>query len=296
MLLAFVVLGWFLFFVCVCLHVFEITLVVFQNERASELSWRARHGRKKTLVSEFARIAKLILNELLQVNSKRCLLHPLHDIPAGSKFLPHIFVSGADAFDETRRYQCTFGLYYTKEAFLERGPLWDVEQRQTTLKRWLAYANDLKAQEHALHKSLQVDVAAVLRGKRLLLLEKLANEVGWADKEIFELLRSGFSLVGNAPPSGVFDVECKPAELTVEELLQTRRFMRPALLGKTSSAKLDDDSVELWEKTCKEADGRLLRGPFTVSEVDQLFPEGWTPVRRFGVRQSSGEVTKLRPI
>ena len=82
----------------------------------------------------------------------------------------------------------------------------------------------------------------------------------------------------------------------MDELLQTRRFMRPALLGKASSAKLDDDSVELWEKTCKEADGRLLRGPFTVSEVDQLFPEGWTPVRRFGVRQSSGETTKLRPI
>ena len=40
----------------------------------------------------------------------------------------------------------------------------------------------------------------------------------------------------------------------------------------------------------------LVRGPLTVSEVDQLFPEGWTPVRRFGVRQSSGETTKLRPI
>ena len=63
-----------------------------------------------------------------------------------------------------------------------------------------------------------------------------------------------------------------------------------------SFKSVDDDSVELWEKTCKEADGRLLRGPFTVSEVDQLFPEGWTPVRRFGVRQSSGETTKLRPI
>ncbi len=35
------------------------------------------------------------------------------------------------------------------------------------------------------------------------------------------------------------------AELTTDELLQTRRFMRPALLGKTSSAKVDDDSVEL---------------------------------------------------
>ena len=282
-------------------------------------SARLPRGRKvPPLVSEFTRIAKVILDALPQVHSKRCLLRQLHDIPAGSKFLSHILISGADVDDETRKYQCIFGVYYTKVAFLERamsvvhpfdslcplkdellkmffsmvtiGPLWVVEQRQTTLKRWLGYANDLKGQEQALHKSLQTDVGAVLKGKRLLLLEKLAYEVGWADKEIFGLLRSGFSLVGNASPSGIFDVECKPAELTTDELVETRPFMRPALLGKTSSAKLDEDSVELWEKkTCREADGRLLRGPFTVAEVDELFPEGWTPVRRFGVRQSSGE-------
>ncbi len=103
-------------------------------------------------------------------------------------------------------------------------------------------------------------------------------------------MRSGFNLVRNAAPSGVFDIECVPAELTVEELLQTRRYERPALPGKTASAKLDGDSVDLWQKTCKQADGRLLRGPFTVAEVDKLFPEGWTPVRRFGVRQSSWRI------
>ena len=215
--------------VCAALNI-ELTQMLPASTPTKAFAGSARlpRGRKvPPLVSEFARIAKLILNELPQVNSKRCLLHPLHDIPAGSKFLSHIFVSGADVCDETRKYQCTFGVYYTKEAFLERamtvvhpfdslcpvkddllkmffnivtnGPLWVVEQRQTTLKRWLGYANDLKVQEHALHKSLPVDVAAVLQGKRLLLLEKLANEVGWADKEIFELLRSGFSLVGNFP-------------------------------------------------------------------------------------------------
>ena len=118
------------------------------------------------------------------------------------------------------------------------GPLWVVEQRKTTLKRWLGFANDLKQQEVALHKSLESEVAAVLKGKRLVLLEKLAHEVCWPDTEIFGLIRSGFSLVGNEAPSGIFDVECRPAELTAGELLQTRRYMRPALLGKTSSALL----------------------------------------------------------
>ena len=198
-----------------------------------------------------------------------------------------------DVDDETRAYQCTFGVYRTKEAFLEKamsvvhpfdslcplkdellkmlfnivtkGPLWVVEQSRSTLKRGLiGYANDLKQQELALHKSLETaDVGAVLKGKRLVLLEKLAHDLGWPDAEIFGFIRGGFSLVGNAAPSGVFDIECKPAQLTVEELLQTRRYMGPALLGKTASAKLNDDCVELWEKTCKESDGRLLRGLFT---------------------------------
>ena len=71
--------------------------------------------------------------------------------------------------------------------------------------------------------------------------------------------------------------------------------MRPALLSKVLQTNVDDDHLELWEKTCKEAESPLLSGPFTPSEVDAMFPNGWT-VRRFGVRQSSGDTTKVRPI
>ena len=58
-------------------------------------------------------------------------------------------------------------------SIVTKGPLWVVEQRQATLKRWLGFANELKQQELALHKSLETDVAAVLKGKRLVLLEKI---------------------------------------------------------------------------------------------------------------------------
>ena len=40
----------------------------------------------------------------------------------------------------------------------------------------------------------------------------------------------------------------------------------------------------------------LREGPLTLTQVDDMFPGGWSPVRRFGVRQSSGDTTKLRPI
>ncbi len=107
------------------------------------------------------------------------MLRALHDIPAGSEFLSHILINGADVDDETRKYQCTFGVHYTKEAFLEKamsvehpfdsplkdemlkmlfnvvtkGPLWVVEQRQSTLKRWVGYANDLNPHKNWLNTS-----------------------------------------------------------------------------------------------------------------------------------------------
>ena len=136
----------------------------------------------------------------------------------------------------------------------------------------------------------------VLEKKRLLLLEKLASSIGWEDREIFQLMRNGFDLVGTVPSSGLFDVEHKPAELSVGDLEASRKFMKPALLSKVLQTTVDDDHHELWEKTCSEAGSPLLSGPFTPAEVDSMFPKGWTPVRRFGVRQASGDVTKLRPI
>ena len=39
-----------------------------------------------------------------------------------------------------------------------------------------------------------------------------------------------------------------------------------------------------------------LEGPLTPEDVNKLHPEGWVPVRRFGVWQSSGDKVKLRPI
>lgn len=62
----------------------------------------------------------------------------------------------------------------------------------------------------------------------------MADQVNWPDKDIVDLMQSGFDLVGNAPPSGVFEVEIRPAEITVEKLLGDRKFMKPALLGKVN--------------------------------------------------------------
>ena len=162
-----------------------------------------------------------------------------------------------------------------------------VNKRIEVLKRWTTKAKSLLSDDRRLKDHLEAGVSSVA---------VLADQVGWPDTEIVTLMQSGFDLVGNAAPPGVFDVELKPAEITADKLLEDRKFIKPALLGKVRSSVVDEDHKELWAKTCQEADGHLLEGPLTLTQVDDMFPVGWSPVRRFGVRQSSGDTTKLRPI
>ena len=207
--------------VCAALNI-EITQMMAASVPTKAFAGSARlpRGRKvPPLVSEFERIAKVILNELPQVNSKRCLLHSLHDILEKAMSVVHPFDSMCPVKDELLKM--LFDI-------VTNGPFWVVEQRQLTLKRWLGYANELREQEKTLRNTLQSDVDAVLKGKRLLLLEKLANEVGWADKEIFNLMRNGFSLVGNAGYHSTFhEMLHRPRKMTLElhQILRLPRKM-----------------------------------------------------------------------
>ena len=99
---------------------------------------------------------------------------------------------------------------------------------------------------------MEPGVAAVMRSKHILLLEKIATSFGWPDMEVFKCLKNGFPLVGESQPSGIFDVDRKPASLTREELLQHSRFLRPALWAKVSSTPLDDTAKCIWEATQQE--------------------------------------------
>ncbi len=282
-------------------------------------------GRKvPSLVPEFVCISVVQLDTLPSVDTKRCLISEIGSIPKGSKFLSHVLIRKGGDIDHGTRFECSFGIYRSKSEFLAKavelvhhfddlcplkddclrmvftlvtkGPLWVVNKRIEVLKSWTAKAKLLLADDRRLKSYLEAGVASVLASRKILLLQFLADQVGWPDKEIVTLMQSGFDLVGNAPPSGVFDGELKPAEITTEKLLEDRKFMKPALLGKVIASVTDEDHKELWAKTCQEADGHLLEGPLTLTQVDSMFPGGWSPVKRFGVRQSPGDTTKLRPI
>ena len=99
--------------------------------------------------------------------------------------------------------------------------------------------------------------------------------------------------MGAAPVTGVFELDPRPAPLGEDDLHAQGKFIRPSLWAKVAAAALDEDAVELWEQTLKEAsDSGWMEGPFTWDQLNSEYGESWIPVRRFGLRQKD----KLRSI
>ena len=108
---------------------------------------------------------------------------------------------------------------------------------------------------------------AVLGAKRLLLVRKVAEEIGWPDAELFSELATGFGLVGNSTRSNVFQQGLKAATLSEEQLMGDAKFLKPALLGKIRASVGGEHSSALYDITVAEAKEKSwLKGPYSPAE------------------------------
>lgn len=105
---------------------------------------------------------------------------------------------------------------------------------------WRELAKGLEQKEAELHASLEPGVREILKGKRLLLLERLAGEIGWPDKCLHSDIRNGFALVGLTKPSHVFPKDVKPLQMGVDQLEMQYKFQKPMLWGKVAGGTADE--------------------------------------------------------
>ena len=274
-----------------------------------------RSGRKlPQIVSEYAQVFKLQLKHIPQVDDKKRILQPCGTVPAGSKLLRAEARQGG--------YLCVLGSFRSMEQFVQVSQqLWHpfdelfnlpddlircifkmlrtspselTKYRIEMVQRWTKYARQLEADEKTLRAKLRPEVRAVLKGKRLLLLEKLANDVDWPDKNLHQELRDGFLLTGYAGPTGIFKTEIRPANLDKQQLMMDAKYLRPLILGKiTNQNNVPEDEQALYDLTVDEAANKgWLDGPFDPSEISEQMGGPWLPVRRFGIWQKG----KYRPI
>ena len=234
-----------------------ITLDPFPQAAAKTRPEKQQSGRAvPPLIPEYEKVISMLLQDSPQLNEKNQLTQPLPNIPAGSKLLRAEAKGGS-----YKMY--VFGVYHSVKKFVQISKsLWHpfdelrhlpdfltmaifnvlslskvetMRNRLTKIQTWRKWALELADQENELKSKLPQHVRNVMRGKRILLLKKLAYEVlDWPDKNLIDDLCSGFKLVGQAPATGVFRVQPRPGNISEEELMKQSKFLRPAIIGKTN--------------------------------------------------------------
>ena len=284
------------------------------NATAPQAQKRGR--RVPQLISEFLRTKSILVNSIPSLDCKKCLRHALGDIPAGCKLL-RTEANKGNAGDLTL---CVFGCYRSMQQFVDVSKqLWHpydelknlpdplvrtlfwylhsapsdiTKQRIGCVTRWRSVGAKLRSMESELHKQMSDAVACVLRGKNILLMRHVAEEMKWPDLALFDEMTQGFELTGNFSASGVFKPQVNIPTLSVEQLEQNSKYLRPTILGRMQITEDDELQDELLQVTETEKEKGWLDGPYSVGEVTEMFGRQWLPVRRFAVKQKN----KIRPI
>ena len=288
------------------------------NEKSTAVApqLQKRGRRVPQVVPEFLWTKTVLVRHIPTVDNKKCLIQPHGDIPAGCKLLRTEANKGKDG----DLMLCVFGCFRTMQQFVDisrqiwhsydelknlpdalvktlfwyltTGPSEITKHRINCLTRWRTTEAKLRSMEAELHGQMSESVARVLRGKNILLMRQVAEEMNWPDTNLFDEMTQGFELTGNFSACGIFKPQVNIPSLSVSQLQQNTKYLRPAILGRMKLTEGSELQTELMEVTEAEKAKGWLEGPFSVDEVAEKFGPNWLPVRRFGVKQKD----KTRPI
>ena len=245
---------------------------------------QARGRLHPQLVSEYAHILKRTLPRLPALSSKQCITTAVLDVPSGSKLIR----------SETKgdgSWLCIFGVYrsfdqfvleaqgllhpfdtlaqlpdYLIKALFEQLTLSPMQLSKTRLERvqkWRDRAKQLAPEEEKLRSKMPEHVRRILSCKRTLLLQEMAAEIDWPDRDFFTELRYGFRLVGCFKPSGIFRPGVTPSALSEDELMAQSHSFKAMILDSISRASPGEHDTELFDLTLKKASSKgWLQGPY----------------------------------
>ena len=109
---------------------------------------------------------------------------------------------------------------------------------------------------------------------------------------VASFLREGAPVMGEIPPSGLFERQRTEQTKTCAEPTLAGKLARAAAHAGTKSSGDHEVDVAVWDRTQEEVSDGKASGPFTPRELDDMFQSMWIPVRRFGLRQGAD----IRPI
>ena len=155
------------------------------------------------------------------------------------------------------------------------------KKRAKFLWKWSNRAKELAKDESAFHEKLPLHLKHLLKGKRLLLLKEVLEDLQYPDTTLVDEIAHGFTLHGWMTESGVFPKETKRPEYTTEMVKNMAKGLNKAVYKQVCETGEDELSQKTWESTLDELDKQWV-----WRDVHSDFTEVIL-AKRFGLQQKA---------
>ena len=168
------------------------------------------------------------------LDEKNRLTADFYGVPTGRKLLREAPVNKGESTKS--KTMCVFGIFRDPASFLKlaknvqhpfgsfravppeilkvvcntlsKHPLQTMKKRLEKLQSWRLGAKELaEDNKRRFQQHMDSGCVAVLRGKHLALLQKIADDLGWPDGDVHKEVQEGFKLVGMQKPTGIFGAD-----------------------------------------------------------------------------------------
>ena len=169
---------------------------------------------------------------------------------------------------------------------LIEGPVGISRLRLQFIKKAKELAVELADEEKELHEKIPKHARNIMASKKLALFRRLLQDAGYADLAVVDEMISGVATMGKVSKTGLWRPNLVPATSTSGELQRNSKWLRPAVLAKAKKQSDLEIAKFVYDQTRDELlKENWITGPYSHKELDEMFPEGWLPIPRFGLRQ-----------
>ena len=145
---------------------------------------------------------------------------------------------------------------------LTKGPVITSRDRLKKLLEVDSMAKQLAADEEKLHKSFPPHINEVLKGKNILLWERLLRTYDYPDMDVVQFMKEGVDLVGEHTTSPIYPQQRVGATTSVELRKKSAVWRNRSFAATPVHAQDPELAAKLWEVTMSEVDGLSERSLF----------------------------------
>ena len=147
--------------------------------------------------------------------------------------------------------------------------------------KWTKRAKELARDEVAFQAKAPEHLRSLLKGKRLLLLKEILNDLQYPDTSLVDDILNGFPITGWLPKSNVLPHRVRHPEYDLETLKLLAKGLNQSVKAQVAAMEVSDVTLSAWEATKEE----IEKGWLWV-DPDQSM-DGKVVAKRFGLVQKN---------